>query len=122
MKLHVTHHANILEPWSVMYGSYNRLDMKVFLKGFHSQLFSKPTHLTTSERTTWIKREITVDPNDTGTNRSRNGVCDVQVLGHDPRHQAITCVVRFLNRLFNCPDIGFIIEQIDATNSLTIAV
>lgn len=71
------------KPGWIIYGSNNRLDMEIHVKSIHSHISSKPAHFIPSIGAIIVEPEVTVDPDDTSTDWSRNSVRHVQVVGHN---------------------------------------
>lgn len=91
----------VLVPGRIVNGSHNGLDLVILVKGFQSIIPSEAAHLVSSVGAIHIKRNVTIDPDDAGTDRSRDGVRHVQVLGYNPSCQAISCVICPLDSLFH---------------------
>lgn len=68
-----------------MQRGHHGLDLKIFVESVEAQVPAEATHLVASVREVEVEIKVAVYPDDPRTDRSRDPVCHVQVICHDPR-------------------------------------
>lgn len=91
------------KPRSVDQRSDDGFGLKILVKSVHSKISTKPAHLVASKWTAVVESKVTVDPNGTGSDRPRNGVGYVYVVGHYACCKPVLGVVCTLYSLLDRP-------------------
>lgn len=92
-----------LQPRGVMERGYDRLNFHIVENGMDAMLAPDAAHPIATKRHCRIEDMVAVDPHCSCLDRSRQPVSHVQILGHNPRRQAIVCVIRSFYNLLQAP-------------------